>query len=329
MRKVSKPFKRVSHSGWWIRWQEQGKRVMKSLPTLRLAEHFAHIQYQRINSDVYTSAISYPWESAVTEYLEHIKIRCRPASYKISKSVLDRFEESCFPATTADINQRTIDLYIKARHGKVKSPYTLNKDIQRLKTFMVWLKKQKYSSAEIEIEKFKEPAPAKSSLSDEQIQRLLAACPSRQWQLKIILCLCTGLRKSDLYRLPTMAVKLESAWLDTSESKTGKSLSRPIPEALNKELAKYNKALPADRLYFWQAYNKQWMDTQFRKFRPFHVTIQDLRKTYSTRIETTGISTAAMNHSSISVTRKFYNDMDYIRAIRVNQLPVQQWLSVK
>lgn len=328
MRKVSKPYQESGKSGWWIRWQEDGRRVKKSLPTKSLAEHFAHVQYQRINSDVYTSSISYPWETAVTEYLEHIKIRCRPASYKISKSVLARFETICLPATTVDINQRTIDRYIKDRFEHVKSPYTLNKDIQRLKTFAAWLKKQKYSSAEIKVEKFKEPAPAKSSLSDEQIEKLLVCCPSRQWQLKIILCLCTGLRKSDLYKLPRLAIKFESAWLDTSELKTGKVLSQPIPEALIDALTIYDQTMNKDRCFFWQKINKKKLDEQFREFRPFKVTIQDLRKTYSTRIESTGISTLSLGHSSAQVTRKFYNDLDAIRFIRVNQLPVEKWLSV-
>lgn len=125
-----------------------------------------------------------------------------------------------------------------------------------------------------------------------------------------------------------MAVKLESAWLDTSEAKTWKNLSQPIPEALNKELVEYSRNLLSDRPFFWQKINQQKLDEQFRGFRPFKVTIQDLRKTYSTRIESTGISTLSLGHSSSQVTRKFYNDLDAIRYIRVNQLPVESWLSI-
>lgn len=78
----------------------------------------------------------------------------------------------------------------------------------------------------------------------------------------------------------------------------------------------------------WQKINIQKLDKQFREFRPGDIVLHDLRKTNATRIETTGISTIALNHSSQSVTRKFYTDMDYIRYIRVNQLPVEQWLKI-
>lgn len=330
MKKVSKPFKRPDKAGWWVRWLDPvaHKRALKSFPTKALAEHFQHILYHQLNSDVFTSAIDYPWEQAKTEYLDYLQSRRAKETHKIASRLLDRFASTCLLSSTADITQRTIDIYLLERRKETQNAFTLNKDIQRLKTFIAWLKKRKYCKAEIELEKYQEPETKKQSLSDSTIEALLRSCPSRQWQLKIILCLCTGLRRNDLHRLPRMAVKLDLARVDTSESKTGKVLSAPIPDALNAALIEYDKTLPPDRLFFWQKINIQKLDKQFREFRPEGIVLHDLRKTNATRIETTGISTIALNHSSPAVTRKFYTDMDYIRYIRVNQLPVSDWLKI-
>ncbi len=49
-------YKRAGIKGWWVGWYESGKRKAKALPSKELAEHYKHIKYTQLNSDVFTQA---------------------------------------------------------------------------------------------------------------------------------------------------------------------------------------------------------------------------------------------------------------------------------
>lgn len=61
-------YKRKGIKGWWCGWYEGGKRKAKALPTKALAEHFRHIKYTQLNSDVFTSIVDFSWHQVVEEY---------------------------------------------------------------------------------------------------------------------------------------------------------------------------------------------------------------------------------------------------------------------
>ncbi|MHA2314945.1 MAG: hypothetical protein ACXACF_06610 [Candidatus Hermodarchaeia archaeon] len=51
-------YKRKKVPGWWVGWYKGGKRKSKAFPNKALADHFARIKYQQLNSDVFTSIVS-------------------------------------------------------------------------------------------------------------------------------------------------------------------------------------------------------------------------------------------------------------------------------
>jgi hypothetical protein len=55
-------YKRKGIRGWWCGWYEGGKRKAKALPSKALAEHFRHIKYTQLSSDVLTSIVSLGWD---------------------------------------------------------------------------------------------------------------------------------------------------------------------------------------------------------------------------------------------------------------------------
>jgi hypothetical protein len=61
-------YKRKSVRGWWVGWYESGKRKAKAFPNRNLAEHFRHIKYTQLNSDVFTSIIDCDWQQMIEEY---------------------------------------------------------------------------------------------------------------------------------------------------------------------------------------------------------------------------------------------------------------------
>jgi len=66
-------YKRKNIKGWWCGWYESGKRKSKALPSKELAEHYKHIKYTQLNSDVFTGIVSVGWEQMVSEYIESKK----------------------------------------------------------------------------------------------------------------------------------------------------------------------------------------------------------------------------------------------------------------
>jgi hypothetical protein len=66
MKTMRKPwvYKRKNVKGWWTGWYEGGKRKAKAFPSKTLAEHFRHIKYTQLNSDVFTSTVPTAGESS-------------------------------------------------------------------------------------------------------------------------------------------------------------------------------------------------------------------------------------------------------------------------
>jgi integrase len=328
MKKVSEIFKRKDRAGFWIRWTENGKRKFKQFNTKSEAEHYRHLQYMKLNSDVYTN-ISLPFDDAKDEYLLKYDLQnLSDHTKKQAEKTINNFFEIARPLKTSDINQKSFDYFIITRKGRDVSAWSVNREARALMAFITFLNKKGYLQTKIEFQKLKTDPPKSKALSDGQIKALLAACVSPEWRLRVVLALVTGLRKEDLYKLPVNDIDFKEKWIGTKEVKTRKYYSGPLPDGLMSHLSKYSNGLPKDRKFFFKVYGTHWLDKQFRKFRPEEkITIQSLRKTFATRIETTSISTAMLNHSSKALTRTFYTDMDYIKYIRINQLPIKAWLA--
>ena len=61
-------YKRSSIKGWWVAWYGGGKRKAKALPSKTLADHFRHMKYTQLNSDVFTGIVDFEWHQLVEEY---------------------------------------------------------------------------------------------------------------------------------------------------------------------------------------------------------------------------------------------------------------------
>ncbi len=68
-------YKRKGSKGYYVAWYEQGKQKTKLLPNKHLAEHFQHLKYHQLNSDVFQSAINLPWADLKAEFLQRYDIR--------------------------------------------------------------------------------------------------------------------------------------------------------------------------------------------------------------------------------------------------------------
>ena len=208
-------YKRKDIKGWWISWYESGKRKAKALPSKELAEHFKHIKYTQLNSDVFTGQVLADWSQMIGEYREAKKVQgvTEGTLYEIALS-LRNFERLIGKCNSKQITQHVMDKFILERETEVKRP-TLNKDIRNLKTFINWCRKKRYINNEIELRELKEEERPVKSLNDVQIRKLLVAAESyAAMKMRILLALGTGLRRGDIDSLKVSDLdfeKIESA----------------------------------------------------------------------------------------------------------------------
>jgi len=318
-------YKRKGIKGWWTGWYESGKRKAKALPNKDLTEHFKHIKYTQLNSDVFTGKVLADWSQMLAEYYEAKKVQgvTEGTLYEIALS-LRNFERMVGKCNSKQITQQVIDKFILERGAEVSRP-TLNKDIRNLKTFINWCKKKRYINNEIELRELKEEERPVKSLNDVQIRKLLVAAePYVAMKVRILLALGTGLRRGD--------IDFERNSITTTSRKTKKSMaSRPVSVEVMVELSKYVCSLNVgqEKLFKTKFNYRKWRrvckDAGLDDLK-FH----DLRKTFGSLLAQNGVSTAVtqrlLEHSSPYLTNKVYTNVDPVLRHAVEQLPVGDWL---
>jgi integrase len=326
-------YKRKNVTGWWVGWYESGKRKAKALPSKDLADHFKHIKYTQLNSDVFTGAVLADWNQIVDEYREAKKVQgvTEGTLYEIALS-LRNFERLVGKCNSKQITQNVIDNFILQRGEEVKRP-TLNKDIRNLKTFVNWCREYRYLNGPIKIKELKEDERPVKSLNGIQIRKLLTAAePYQSIKMRILLALGTGLRRGDIETLKVDDIDFANNYITTTSRKTRKSMgSRPVPTPVMAELRKFVNGSSAKQI---RLFNNNFSHKRWRKICEdaglADLKFHDLRKTFGSMLAQNGVSTAVtqrlLEHSSPTLTNKIYTNVDPVLRQSVNQLPIEQWL---
>ncbi len=326
-------YKRKKVNGWWCGWYESGKRKSKALPSKELAEHYKHIKYTQLNSDVFTGTISVGWGQMVSEYIEAKKIQGVTGGtlyeHALSLRNFERLEGKC---NSKQITQNVIDDFILKRGPEVKRA-TLNKDLRNLKTFVYWCRKNRYLNGQLEIKELKlEERPVKS-LNDTQVKSLLkAAAKYPSMKIRILLALGTGLRRGDIESLNISDIDFENNCICTSSKKTKKCMSsRPVSAEIMSELSKYVSGLDVGqkKLFRIKFNYRQWRKI-CKKAGLSDLKFHDIRKTFASLLAQNGVSTAVtqrlLEHSSPNLTNKIYTNVDPVLRQSIERLPIQKWL---
>ena len=326
-------YKRKNIKGWWLGWYESGKRKAKALPSKELAEHYKHIKYTQLNSDVFTGTVNADWGQMIDEYREGKKVQgvTEGTLYEIALS-LRSFERLAGRCSSKHITQNVIDNFILQRGTEVKRA-TLNKDIRNLKTFVNWCRENRYLNGNIKIKELKEEERSVRSLNDAQIKKLLkAAEPNPAIKMRILLGLGTGLRRGDIDSMKISDVDFEKNSITTTSRKTKKSMaSRPVSAEVMSRLSKYVSCLDVgqEKLFNTKFNHRKWRNI-CKKAGLGDLKFHDLRKTFCSLLAQNGVSTAVtqrlLEHSSPNLTNKVYTNVDPVLRQSINQLPIKQWL---
>ncbi|OHB55303.1 MAG: hypothetical protein A2Y12_00610 [Planctomycetes bacterium GWF2_42_9] len=285
-------YKRKNINGWWVGWYESGNRKAKALPSKELAEHYKHLKYTQLNSDVFTGQVTADWKQMITEYREAKKVQgvTEGTLYEIALS-LRNFTRLAGQCSSKQITQNVIDKFILQRGNEVKRP-TLNKDIRNLKTFVNWCRGNRYLNGNIKIKELKEDERPVKSLNDIQIKRLLeASTPYPAMRMRVLLALGTGLRRGDIDSLKISDIDFERNCITTASKKTGKSLgSRPVPHSVIIEVRKfvdeYNSG--CEKLFRDKFSPRKWKRI-CRDASLLDLKFHDLRKTFGSVLAQNGV----------------------------------------
>ncbi len=326
-------YKRNNIKGWWCGWYESGNRKAKALPNKELAEHFKHIKYTQLNSDVFTGQVLADWNQMVSEYREAKKVQgvTEGTLYEIALS-LRNFERLSGKCSSKQITKNVIDQFILQRGSEVKRT-TLNKDIRNLKAFINWCRENRYLNGNIKLKELKEEERPVISLNNTQIKQLLEAAERySSMKMRILLALGTGLRRSDIDSLKISDLDFEKGCIATTSRKTKKSMaSRPVSAEIMTELSRYVCSLNTGQE---KLFNTKFNHRIWRKICKaaglVDLKFHDLRKTFCSLLAQNGVSTAVtqrlLEHSSPNLTNKVYTNVDPVLRQSVNQLPIEQWL---
>jgi hypothetical protein len=173
-------YKRKNVKGWWVGWYEGGRRKAKALPSKALAEHFRHIKYTQLNSDVFTSVVDFDWRQMLNEYHHAKQVEgLRDTSIYEALLTLQHFERLIGPSSSRQIAQQSLDTFVLERGKEVKKD-TLNKDIRNISAFLSWAVKNRYVASGLEVKKVKVPQKPVIALSTQQVRDLIRLVPSTQ-----------------------------------------------------------------------------------------------------------------------------------------------------
>ncbi len=326
-------YKRKSVKGWWCGWHENGKRKAKAFPTKALAEHFRHIKYTQLNSDVFTSIVDFDWCPMVEEYRKTKQVEgLQPVSIYEALLTLGHFKRLAGPESSKAITQCVLDQFILDR-GREVSRTTLNKDIRNLNAFLNWAVKNRFVAAGLAVKKVKVAQKPVISLSPQQVRGLLTATSRYPTlRLRVLLAVTTGLRRGDIETIRVGDIHFDRNTIATRNRKAGKAMAeRPIPEVVMTELANHVAALPdgQERPFTDRFSSKKWARVRKALALP-ELKFHDLRKTFASLLAQRGVSTAVtqrlLEHSSPQLTNEVYTNVDPVLRQAISQLPVTDWL---
>ena len=339
MRKTRVDIRELSNGPYYyVKWYDNGKERSKGFQKKPEADHYSKMLYYRLNTDVFTDPIPAKWLYMVNEYNHTFFVRgcTEGARYQAILSI-NHFARFVHPRSSKDLTQFSLDRFIVDRQ-KTVGRWTVNKDISNLKAFIAWAVENRYIGKGLKLKKLKVAQNYHPSLSIEQVRTLLQHCPSEIWRMRVMVSLVTGLRRDDIEALRGADVDTTARQVRTRSKKTGKVDVKPLPDVLMPFFEAY-LAGKTGRLFPDINVRKEWDALRLRagfaekiegKIKNFTVTRQDFRRTHGTLMGLAdGLQAAAraLEHSSTAVTAQYYSDLSLIQRVRVNQLPVKEWLN--
>lgn len=326
-------YRRKNVKGWWVGWYQNGKRKAKALPSKSLAEHFRHIKYTQLNSDIFTGVVDFEWDQMIEEYrrFKQVEGLVDASIYEVLLT-LRHFKRVVGPSTSKEITQPILETFVLKRSEEV-GKNTLNKDIRNLHAFLSWASSNHFVAPGLKVKKVKVAQKPVPSLSPQQVRDLITvASRYSTLRLRVLLAVTTGLRRGDIQAIRIGDIHFDRNTITTRNRKAKKSMAeRPVPEQIITELSNHVATLPeGQELLFADRFSpKKWEKLRCQAGLP-DLKFHDLRKTFASLLAQKGVSTAVtqrlLEHSTPQLTNQVYTNVDPVLRQAINLPPVSEWL---
>ena len=325
--------------GCYVEWYDQlGRRRSKYFAPQHkpYVQNFKARKFIQLNSDCLPpgATIEISWSEAVEQYTRNKQLSgLAPRSMADIANTLAEIQRACHPVTTKMLTSPMIDKFIHYLQNKDLSPNTINKHLRNLRAFIHWCSMAGYMD-NISVRSVKGRAKIVTVLSNKDIRALLNACGNdKQWRMRILLAVTTGLRRSDIDNIELRDIDIERKVITAVNRKTQKvTLYQPLPDGLMPHLERFilEEIEPGQIRLFKHKFSKKWQTIK-RKAGLSHIQFHDLRRTFGSLQADAGVPIKVLQdmykHSSIETTMKHYiktNDTEKRKG--VNKLNVNEWL---
>lgn len=172
-------------------------------------------------------------EAYLTEWLLAVKARNTPATLERYKNSVRLFQESLGTKTNQPISSVTpkdVEGFLNARLKAGVAPKTAIVD---LKTISVAFKRAEnygiiLKNPVVAVRPPKAVCSERDVFTQEEVQKLLAAAPSLEWQTLILLGYFIGARLGDCVQMKWDNINSETGFLHYEQKKTGKKVEVPL-----------------------------------------------------------------------------------------------------
>jgi len=280
-------YKRKNIKGWWVGWYEGQKRKSKALPSKPLAEHFCHIKYTQLNSDVFTGIVDVTWPQMVAEYHHAKQVEgLQGTSMYETRLTLRHYARLAGPVSSKQVTQLSLDEFILERSKEV-AKNTLNKDIRNITAFLNWASKNRYVASDLKVKEVKVERKPVTALVPQQVRdliNLVSRYPTLR--LRVLLAVTTGLRRGDIEAIQIGDIHFDRNTITTRNRKAKKAMAeRPVPGQIMTELSNYVATLPeGQELLFADRFSPKRWETIRRKAGMSTLKFHDLRRYADTPI---------------------------------------------
>ncbi|HIJ71769.1 MAG TPA: hypothetical protein HPP87_10465, partial [Planctomycetes bacterium] len=188
--------------GCYVEWYDQlGRRRSKYFAPQHkpYVQNFKARKFIQLNSDCLPpgATIEISWSEAVEQYIASKKAEgLKPKSMADIHNTMNKIAKYCQPATVKMFGLIMVNKLITILQDQNLSPNTINKDIRNIRTFITWCSRHGYLD-HFHVRNVKPRAKVVTVLSNKDIKKLLNACGNdKQWRMRILLAVTTGLRRS-------------------------------------------------------------------------------------------------------------------------------------
>jgi len=281
--------KRKGIPGQYVEWYDNsGRRRSKYFQPefKKYIKPFQTRKFAELNSDVRPigSVVDVTWSAYKAMYFKDKQAEgIADKTIKGVKTTIKNFEAACRPVSTALITEQTIADFKLHLRKQPLSDNSINKYLRDIKSVLYWGKGKGYINHSIIISKVQSTAKAARILSDREVKELLIACADdAQWKMRILIALCTGLRRSDIDNLKISDINVDLKTITTRNQKTKKTTNyQPLPDAMMPYIHTFlaDEVEEGQTRLFKTKWTKKWY-TITKRAGLEDLDFHDLRKTF-------------------------------------------------